>query len=314
MQYQVSVVIASYNSEYDKLRKVIVSVLKQRDINLEIIIADDGSKKNYFFQIEELFQKSNFKNYKLVGSEKNQGTCKNIEKVMKYVKGEYLKFLSPGDYLYEEDTLIKWYTYMKKNKLKVSFGKAIYYCLKDDKLQLVSRTANPRNPYLYDLKKYSRNAKIAYLILRDYALGAAYMVEKKIFIEYINLIVGTVKYLEDGMFRIMMLDDVPIVYYPERVIWYEYGLGVSTSKNPKWEQAMRDDSMEIIKIIEDRNCRDDFFSRKYVRYYKKTYRGKLHQEIVRSCLFPQYVFIKLRDMIKPEKTESVSNFSYIENL
>lgn len=311
---QITVIVATYNPEFEKLRKTIVSILNQRRVELQIIVTDDGSKESYFDELKRIFKNSNFTNFKLLTSDSNKGTCKNIEKSLQYIQFEYIKLISPGDYLFNENVLYDWYYFMLQNNLSVSFGRAIYYVMNEGNPRIVIKKANPRNRYLYGSKKYKTMTKIAYLVLRDYALGAAFLLKKEIFIEYFNLIVDKVKYLEDGIFRIMMIDNIPLIEYPHTVIWYEYGTGVSTSKKTKWEKAMYKDSIEIIKIIEERNASWDSFSRRYVKYYRKKYAGKLHQEIIRSILFPQYIIIKIRDMINAEKTVITSDFTYIKNL
>ena len=67
-QYQVSVIVCTYNSKWEKLKSTLLSILSQRDISFEIIIADDGSEiqcldraKKYFEKSDSLIKKFNRK-------------------------------------------------------------------------------------------------------------------------------------------------------------------------------------------------------------------------------------------------------------
>ena len=54
MKYAISVVVLTYNSAFDDIKQTILSIVKQKDITFELIIADDGSKENHFEKIKEL--------------------------------------------------------------------------------------------------------------------------------------------------------------------------------------------------------------------------------------------------------------------
>ena len=126
MNYAISVVVLTYNSKLDDIEKTILSIIKQKGVNFEIIIADDGSKENYFNNIKEIFEKNSFQHYQFIGSEKNNGTCKNYYNAIEIAKGEYIKPISPQDLLYNDTTLCDWYHFVKENQIRVSFGNAIY--------------------------------------------------------------------------------------------------------------------------------------------------------------------------------------------
>ncbi len=124
---EVTVIVASYNPIWEKLRRTLCSIILQKDIHIEIIVVDDGSEDNLFIKIRNFFYEYNFKEYILMDSDINQGTCINIYRGAKAAKGKYLKCISPGDYLYEETTLKQMYEYAEKNNADVCFGEAIYY-------------------------------------------------------------------------------------------------------------------------------------------------------------------------------------------
>ena len=67
-----SVLMLTYNSSWDKTRQTLYSVLVQKDVSFEIIIADDGSEENNFEKIRDYLAAWNFAAYSLVANERNQ--------------------------------------------------------------------------------------------------------------------------------------------------------------------------------------------------------------------------------------------------
>lgn len=249
-KYDVSVIIVTYNPEWEKLRTTIVSILLQKDINIEIIVSDDGSKNNLFKQQQEFFLQQNFINYKLVFSDENQGTIKNFLKGVEKAQGKYIKGISPGDLLYNEFTLKEWFSFMEKNNALISFGEYISYNNNNDSFKIEKTVHHPKymKPYLYnryDLEK----EQIMYLFLRDNAVGATFLSKRKITEKYLNYISGHLKYLEDFMFFLMIVDKILIYYYPKNVIWYEYGTGISTSRNSFWSNILSEEGKLFDRLI-----------------------------------------------------------------
>ena len=99
----------------------------QKNIDIELIVVDDGSDENYFTEIEELLAEFKFDRYVLLSSNKNKGTVYNCYRALINARGEYIKGLSPGDYLYDENTLANLYDYAKSHSIDICFGNAIYY-------------------------------------------------------------------------------------------------------------------------------------------------------------------------------------------
>lgn len=68
-----SILILSYNSDYQKMLLTIDSVLKQKDVSFEIIVCDDASRENNFPQLDTYLSDKNIP-YHLLGNRKNLGT------------------------------------------------------------------------------------------------------------------------------------------------------------------------------------------------------------------------------------------------
>lgn len=260
----VTVVVASYNPVWEKLQRTLCSIIFQKNINIEIIIVDDGSEHNLFENIKDLFENYNFKEYRLIDSDINQGTCMNSFRGMKIAKGKYIKFISPGDYLYEDKTLKVLFDYAVKNNIEVCFGEAIYYSEKKGEFKVWEVIHCPCNMRIYLNENLEKNAlKLNYLVWNDFALGASFFSKTSIAVEYLEKIIGKVKYVEDNIYRLMVLDGIKIHYFQSKIIWYEFGTGISTSRNHKWGKKIKKDIIAANKIMRKNMKVRDFFDFRY---------------------------------------------------
>ena len=55
---KVTVAVISYNPVWEKLRNTLKSVVWQKKVDFEIIVADDGSEKDCFDFVEQFFKNS----------------------------------------------------------------------------------------------------------------------------------------------------------------------------------------------------------------------------------------------------------------
>ena len=230
----VSVVVASYNPNLDKLLKTINSIIIQQNITFQIIITDDGSKNDYFFELEQFFNNIKFKNFILIKNKINMGTVKNIKKALDICDGTYTKLISPGDCLYDKYTLYRWVTYyMSENEVK-----------------FVRHKAWPQNTFVYK-DTFIDNSKIInnYLLFNDTIHGATLIGKTLIYKKYFEMGIDIIKYAEDCLYRLMVFDGVSIKFFPYNVIFYEYGSGISTRPDKKWQSILKKDIQATDKII-----------------------------------------------------------------
>ena len=185
---RVSVVITTYKAEQKKAIETINSVLLQKGVNIQIIVADDGSDNTNFNCYRSFFEKKQFSNYLLLASEKNHGTVRNLLRTTEFCEGNYIKLLSPGDYLYGEDSLREWIEYMKSVNIDLSIADAYYYHRNaEGDCIIVKETAFPQRPDV--LNGIDEKKKLYYqLIYNDYWLGAATLMKKEIFSKYIEIV------------------------------------------------------------------------------------------------------------------------------
>ena len=240
-----SVVVCTYNPDWEKLRLTLKSIIMQKDCIYQIVITDDGSDDNLFTRAVEFFSRHNFTNYKLQSNSKNMGTVYNILQGIRVASGEFVKSISPGDFLHGKYVLREWIDFMREHRECVmSYSDAIYYRMKNNKIVATKEFAHPQCVDVHETISPRQ-----YLISNDVCLGAATMVRRNLWIKYLEKIVGKVVYAEDNSYRIMMYCGERFAYIPKSFVLYEYGTGVSTSGSDVWGERLRKDWQKTDEIM-----------------------------------------------------------------
>ncbi|NLK24602.1 MAG: glycosyltransferase [Clostridiales bacterium] len=312
-KYDVSALICTYNPDLDKLLMTVKSFLLQEKIKIQIVITDDGSEDDYFMKIEEIFKKENFTDYKFVKNKKNNGTVLNICSGLKVCDGEYIKVLSPGDYIYSENSLYNWLVFMKSGNYVMSGSDYICYGVDENKEEhtLVQKA----HPQLTNLE--GKRLKYNYLLNNDIFLGAAILVKKDALCKYIELIKGKVKYAEDNYLRIMVYCNEKVSFYPCTTIMYEVGTGVSTSGKEKWQKLLQADWEMTDSIIENIDILDKKFKydfSKIAKLSKDTGKVKLFQKYIRYISIKGLILTKMRIKIKPRFTTNCLPVEWLKKI
>ena len=249
--YELSLVFLTYNARPGDVRESLESVICQKDVELEIVIADDGSKDNLKVKIESFFEEKSFTDYKLVLNPQNAGTVANLLSGLEAAEGEYTKTLSPGDRLCSEYAMRKWLDFMKLRDLTWSFSDAVYYHKDERGVDVVfSGEAAPQDltPYI---RKNENRCRWNYAVLGDIPVGATLLSKTDIQTAYCRRIrEAGVKYAEDNMWRLMMFEGITGTYYPEQTVMYECGSGISASVSDVWKKRIADDW----KTVNDMMC------------------------------------------------------------
>lgn len=95
MEKLVSVIIPMYNSELT-IEETLSSAINQDYENLEIIVINDGSTDNSKCIVQDIIQKFNLKNIKLINQD-NLGVSAARNRGIIEAKGEYIAFLDSDD-------------------------------------------------------------------------------------------------------------------------------------------------------------------------------------------------------------------------
>lgn len=286
-QYDISVVVVAYNSHIDRLLKTLDSIISQENIRVQIIITDDGSTNNWFPEVSEYFKEKDFSDYKLISSDINTGTVKNLYRGILASDAAVIKGVSPDDFFCEKDTLSKWLDFYKRKKCRWSFSECICYTYENDMYKIKEINACPQDlrPYLKNnLKKTIWN----YIIYQDWIFGCNMLADKDIYLEYLEKILDKVIYAEDNIFRMMLYDGIMGAYYPHTCMMYEVGSGVSTSANSVWLKRLQQDAFVTDEIIFAGKKQKGY--RRFIRtiYYKP---NKLTEFIVKGM---KYIHCRLK--------------------
>lgn len=312
---KLSIVILMYNSNWEKLKATVMSVVLQDIKEYEVVFADDGSKVKHNQELIKLMDKFNFTNYKFVDSPTNVGTVKNIYNALKHTSGDYVKLLSPGDLLFDNNTLARLLKYVENSNAEVVFGDAVYYNSDDGKISKLSVVNSPANLKLYDNKNSYYAKFVDCLLGNDGILGASILARSDVICYYISEMVDKVKYAEDTMIRIMMFDHRKIAHYQQPIIWYEYGCGISTGKIDKWSKFIKNDYNASDEIIRLCHAPQNLLEKRYIKYLTRNYGGLGIVHKIRKCImFPSLIFFRLKMKRFPQYTCMQGDVEYVNSL
>lgn len=308
-QIEVSFVVATYNSNWEKLRRTLLSILYQKDIQCEIIVADDGSVENHFDRVKVLFGEFFFTEYQLLSSIKNEGTCKNFYKAVVAAKGLYVRALSPGDYIASDKVISRWLLWSITNQIPISFGNTIFFNDDNGSFKAFDIPSIPHNAWVYSRKWKNKSvARTSYLLMGDTVCAVSVMVYRELLLKYLSEIIGKVIYAEDSCFRLMVFDGVELKRYNKTVTFYEYGTGISTGNQQIWVERICQDVNKANDVIKDR-LSTDRFSRRYKEYLKK-YSAKKYAKLVKFLLFPWCAVLKVTQACKPARSANCGKEEY----
>lgn len=259
---EVTVLVLTYNGECNAILSTINSIIKQKKINVKLVISDDGSDHFYKEKIIQHLKNAGFNDYIILDNNENRGTVLNIVNALEYVHTKYIKIISQGDLLYNDNTLNSVVHFMDINHFDVAYGKMVGYLPND--LTLVERYS-PKDS-LYYVNNNIRKAAEEFILYLNGPCGALHFYKTKILKKYICEIAGKVKYCEDNIIGLMMLDGIRIAYYPEFIIYYEIGNGVSSSMKKGQSRRMREDQIRCFDLFATiRKCSLTYKAKKLYR-------------------------------------------------
>ncbi len=250
-RYDISVIVVTYNQDVNKTLTTIHSILIQKDVTIQLIVADDGSDCDNFTYIKNYLESKKVEGYVLLNNNDNVGTVKNIIRCKSVCNSKYTKLISPGDFLYGDFVLKKWMDFMERGALAASFSNVIYYQNVDNTITPIKFKSFPQNTQIYQSKdKYGKRA-FYQLVYNDYWLGSAVFCRTDVMFQYLKLIDGKVKYGEDNIYRIMAGDEIRRGYFKCNTMLYEYNIGVSSlaQRDDKWHRALLNDWYVTSRII-----------------------------------------------------------------
>ena len=267
MGYDFTVLVVTYYSDREKLLETLNSIVAQKDVSFEIVIADDGSDVFYRQDICDFMAERGFTHYQIVENAENHGTVCNLLSGLEVSRGKYVKTISPGDYLYDDHTLSKLCSFMQEHDAKVLFADLVYYSYEDGRLTIYPH----RDPwddsiYLPD-RPYSQKKVLKHeLVYSDTICGAGTAFETELFRSQLKRLEGTVIYAEDAVIQLMALQGHRVWKYPGIMVWYEYGSGISTNSELGFGQKITQDFYNFTKWLTEHYGEEPYVRRAWKKW------------------------------------------------
>ena len=255
---QVSVIVATYHPDSQKLCATLRSITAQEGVDLEIILCDDGSADAKTATAESYFQSVGFTNYKLVCNAQNQGTVKNCISGLQVATGEYVYLTSPGDLLFDKQALADFYAFCTANQISVCFGNTAFYRWEDGQVYCTRPYNALNDPSVYALGIPLARKKAAFF-QGNTIIGACYFRKRTLALQLFETIQSSAIYMEDCTSTALALaSDIDLVYYDRNLVWYEDGSGISTTASNKWAGILRKDYRNTLTQIKTRFPKDPY--------------------------------------------------------
>lgn len=312
-KYQATVAVVTYRPNREKLLATLRSILLQKNIRLQIVIADDGSADPCFESVETLFKMWGFSDYVLVANPENRGTVYNLFSAVEKSEGAYIKAISPGDLLASETILQEWVLQIERSGADVSFSDAVYYCMGQNGPEAVISDAHPQDVNCY-LRGNTELARYQYVVLGDLILGAALLTRRSILHRYLLEICGKAIYAEDHAYRIMIYDRIPVHYFAKDAVVYEIGTGISTSGSTLWQERLERDAQACSQIIMQRPCDSKDRAAADFRYLYTYKRRGLISKIIKFIHVPRLLLQRVKSVLPSRKTGTNLPLVFLEQV
>ena len=310
---EVSIICLSYNSSWEKLKRTLNSLIIETGVEYEIVIADDGSKDPHERELEAFFQEKGFAHRRFSFAPENGGTVCNLSRALQLAEGKYVKAIAPGDLLHDAEVLSRWVRFMEETGADVSFSDALYFTEEDGRFCPVAAAGAPKNLYLYDGSGKRKDILVDYLLANDTALGAALLYKRSVLTPVIASMAGHVRFAEDFSARIMLAEGRDLRHFPEPAVYYEYGSGISSSKNKKWEEILRQDMEETNRLIAAAGPFEDPDAERIRKYFSEKRKNGFFRKVEKVLRFPSVVPLrrKMRKAeVKAPEEEEMTNLDF----
>ncbi len=278
---QVSVIVLTYHPNMEKLLVTLEAAVGQQGIEFEIIISDDGSAERDFSCLNGFFQQRGFGNYMILEHEKNRGTVGNCLAALEKARGEYVFFTSPGDILFDSNTLADFYAFAKERHEKNCFGAAVQYARTENGPRVVSPYSVPENPAVYAPGRSFLTAKASFFGC-NWIVGACFFRERDFARTYFERIADVSVYTEDTPSTAFALaDGIPVTFFDRNIVWYERGTGVSAQVSDLWVRRLALDAERSFAKLKGRYPRDPYVDIAYHLLHEKNRRKRIVYRLLR---------------------------------
>lgn len=287
---KVSVIVCSYNSNIDKLKYTLDSIVTQTLDDYEVIVCDDGSKCNNQEFLEDYFKDKSVK-YKLVLNDTNKGTIENIISGINVSEGEYIKPIGVGDRFSEADALKNVYEYMEEQGAVIACVDMNFICAREGQ-ELHRSIPLRKDRYIksYKFKEMQENV----IVFNDQFCGAGLFYKKEYFEKYLSYLKGKVKYIEDSVQYFFLLDGFHIKFINHKYVDYEIGEGISTNRKSDNNERMLKDKKAFLEILFERYSPFSFVKRRRrLASVDERFNNKIAKGIFKLLYEPKWLFFRI---------------------
>lgn len=243
-----SVIVLTYNNKLEQILLTLKSILKQKGILYEIIIADDCSDVFYEKELINFFRKYEFNNYIISRQKKNVGTVKNLYEALEQCKGKYAKPIGAGDMFFSEETLLLMCDCMEAENSILGFGLVKRY-IKENEVIKTNITPIPNNLKIFEEK----NVKEIYKNIIKYEqwiAGVALIYHTQKIKGLMQKMLEKIIYCEDMVTAFVLIEGYTLTYIPAYVMWYESGSGLSSRQEKYYSKRIIQDQVSLYQMIE----------------------------------------------------------------
>ena len=301
---KISVIVCTYKPDLNKLKRTLLSIFRQKEVDVEIVVSDDGSNID-FSEIENWVSRylPDTFSIKYLISKENRGIIKNYLAALELVSNTYFKTLAPGDYLNTEFALKKYLDKLEKGNFVACYSDAIHFSQNGDEFKVINNKAPLLDTFK---KKYKKNRVLRALCLyQDYILGAAAAYKTEEYKKCLTVLSECgLKHGEDFSLILLSLKGYPIGYIDEYLMWYESGSGVSTSGGA----PLIENDKKLLYSVVYPNFKDNKVVRKSINYHEYRFshskiKSYVHLLFISPSLFVRYMnwLFKLKSISKKIK-------------
>lgn len=289
-----SVLVCSYNADYQKLQFTLDSILKQDIDDFEIIICDDGSKENNEQWLVNYFQLNQFDSYQLVLNSENRGTIHNLYSGLKIATGKYVKPIGTGDALCERNALQYIYDFMENNSAECVFCDMSCFQNKADCRIILDSISIPLKKHEYQGGSYAEKMKENIIVFNDQISGASLFYKTDCFKSLMARFLDKVKYMEDLCQYYILLEETKIHYITRSLVAYEIGEGISTLRNKQNNLRMLTDKEAFLNELFAQFPNDKFVKRRErLERINKKYTNKIIKGLMKFWVEPKWIIFRI---------------------
>lgn len=258
----ISVILTVYNQPLSEISFSLSSIVSQKEVDFEVVVADDGSKIDMSNEIISFFEGIGFHDYKIVRLEKNAKTVANVLNGAQAASGKYLKVLGTGDLLYDEFVLRDIVRFSDEEGVEIGFGKLLRFALDCENVILMDFNA-PRNRNEYRLGIPHDNHKLLanQLLTADWIPGGLQFGKYDVMLKLWKKLRDAydVLYCEDFAASCALAESVNVAFMDRFLMWYDFGDGISTSGDSGSVKRLYNDHRNFYRNIANDNVFDDRF-------------------------------------------------------